>query len=71
VSREAASYRRRLRHAEAERDDLRGRLEGYERAEVERIARDAGFQVKPFRRLNNARSAHRPSAFWNVFLVPT
>jgi hypothetical protein len=45
LSREAASYRRRLRDAEAERDDLRGRLEGYERAEVERLAGDAGLQV--------------------------
>jgi hypothetical protein len=45
LSREAASYRRRLRDTEAERDDLRGRLEGYERAEVERIAGDAGLQV--------------------------
>jgi hypothetical protein len=45
LSREAASYRRRLRETETERDDLRGRLEGYERAEVERLAGDAGLQV--------------------------
>jgi hypothetical protein len=45
LSREAAGYRGRLRDAEAERDDLRGRLEGYERAEVERLAGDAGLQV--------------------------
>jgi hypothetical protein len=45
LSREAASYRRRLRDAEAERDGLRERLERYERAEVERIAGDAGLQV--------------------------
>jgi hypothetical protein len=45
LSREAASYRRRLRDAEAERDGLRERLDGYERAEVERLAGDAGLQV--------------------------
>jgi hypothetical protein len=45
LSREAASYRRRLREAEGERDQLRTRLEGYERAEVERIAGDARLQV--------------------------
>jgi hypothetical protein len=45
LSREAASYRRRLRETESERDDLRGRLEGYEREHVERIASDAGLQV--------------------------
>jgi hypothetical protein len=45
LSREAASYRRRLRETEGERDDLRGRLEGYEREHVERIAGDAGLQV--------------------------
>jgi hypothetical protein len=45
LSREAAGYRRRLRETESERDDLRGRLEGYERAEVERQAGDAGLQV--------------------------
>jgi hypothetical protein len=45
LSREAASYRRRLRETESERDDMRTRLEGYERAEVERLASDAGLQV--------------------------
>jgi hypothetical protein len=45
LSREAASYRRRLRETETERDDLRGRPEGYERDHVERIAGDAGLQV--------------------------
>jgi hypothetical protein len=45
LSREAASYRRRLRETETERDDLRGRLEGHEREHVERIASDAGLQV--------------------------
>jgi hypothetical protein len=45
LSREAASYRRRLRETETERDDLRGRLEDYERAEVERQAGAAGLQV--------------------------
>ncbi|HEX4187083.1 MAG TPA: hypothetical protein VHY83_04210 [Solirubrobacteraceae bacterium] len=42
LSREAASYRRRLRDAEGERDQLRERLERYERTEVERIASGAG-----------------------------
>jgi hypothetical protein len=45
LSREAAGYRRRLRETETERDQLRTRLEGYERAEVERLAGDAGLQV--------------------------
>jgi hypothetical protein len=45
LSREAASYRRRLRETETERDGLRERLERYERAEVERVAADAGLQV--------------------------
>jgi hypothetical protein len=45
LSREAAGYRRRLRETESERDDLRGRLEGYEREHVERIAGDRGLQV--------------------------
>jgi hypothetical protein len=45
LSREAASYRRRLRETETERDQLRTRLEGYERTEVERLAGDAGLQV--------------------------
>jgi hypothetical protein len=45
LSREAAGYRRRLRETESERDDMRTRLERYERAEVERLAGDAGLQV--------------------------
>jgi hypothetical protein len=45
LSREAAGYRRRLRETETERDQLRTRLESYERAEVERLAGDAGLQV--------------------------
>jgi hypothetical protein len=45
LSREAAGYRRRLRETETERDDLRSRLESYERTEVERLAGDAGLQV--------------------------
>lgn len=45
LSREAASYRRRLRDTEQERDQLRERLERYERAEVERLASAAGLQV--------------------------
>jgi hypothetical protein len=45
LSREAASYRRRLRETETERDGLRERLEGYERDHVERLAGDAGLQV--------------------------
>ena len=36
--REAARYRRQLRAAEAERDALRSQVEGYHRAEVERLA---------------------------------
>lgn len=36
--REAAKYRRQLRETEAERDTLRGRLESFQRTEVERIA---------------------------------
>lgn len=45
LSREAAGYRRRLRDTEQERDQIRERLERYERAEVERIAGAAGLQV--------------------------
>jgi hypothetical protein len=45
LSREAASYRRRLREAEGERDSLRERLEGYERDHVERLAGAAGLQM--------------------------
>lgn len=40
--REAAKYRRQLRAAEAERDKLRATVEGYHRAEVERIAKARG-----------------------------
>lgn len=39
-SRESAKYRTRLREAEAQRDQLAGRVETYERTEVERIAAD-------------------------------
>ena len=42
ASREAASYRRRLREAERERDGLRERLATYERTEAERIAAERG-----------------------------
>ena len=45
LSREAASYRRRLRETESERDGFRERLEGYERDHVETIAGNAGLQV--------------------------
>jgi hypothetical protein len=45
LSREAASYRRRLRETESERDQLRERVQSYERDHVERIAADAGLQV--------------------------
>jgi hypothetical protein len=45
LSREAASYRRRLRETESERDSLRERLDRLQTAEVERIAADAGLQV--------------------------
>ena len=45
LSREAARYRTRLRETEAERDQLRERLERYERAEVERLASAAGLAV--------------------------
>jgi len=45
LSREAASYRRRLRETEAERDQLRERLDRFQTAEVERLAGDAGLQV--------------------------
>ena len=38
LRREAARYRRSLRDAEAERDNLRGRLDVLQKAEVERIA---------------------------------
>jgi hypothetical protein len=42
LSREAASYRRRLREAEQERDSLRDQLDRLQTAEVERIAGGAG-----------------------------
>jgi hypothetical protein len=45
VSREAASYRRRLRETEAERDRLREQLDRVQRAEVERLASGAGLAV--------------------------
>jgi hypothetical protein len=45
LSREAASYRRRLRDTEAERDQLRDQLDRLQRAEVERLAGAAGLQV--------------------------
>jgi hypothetical protein len=44
-SREAASYRRRLRETEGERDTLRERVNGYERREAEGIARSLGAAV--------------------------
>lgn len=39
-NREAAKYRRQLRDTENERDTLRERVTGYERAEVERLVAD-------------------------------
>jgi hypothetical protein len=42
LSAEAARYRRRLRAVEGERDHLAGVVERYQRAEVERLAADAG-----------------------------
>lgn len=45
LSREAASYRVRLREAEAERDSLRERLDRLQRAEVERLASAGGLAV--------------------------
>jgi hypothetical protein len=44
LSREAASYRRRLRETEQERDELRTQLDRLQTAEVERIA-GTGLQV--------------------------
>lgn len=41
-NREAAKYRRQLREAEAERDQLRETVTGYRRAEVEKHAEAAG-----------------------------
>lgn len=45
AAREAANYRRRLRDVETERDTLRGRVDDLERADVERIAANAGMSV--------------------------
>jgi hypothetical protein len=45
LSREAASYRRRLRETETERDQLRAQLDRIQTAEVERLASAAGLQV--------------------------
>jgi hypothetical protein len=45
LSREAASYRRRLRETETERDQLRTQLDRLQTAEVERLAGNAGLQV--------------------------
>ena len=45
LSREAASYRRRLRETETERDGLRARVDDLQRAEVERLAAAAGLAV--------------------------
>ena len=42
IRREAARYRRQLRDAETERDQLRGRVDQAERADVERLAAAAG-----------------------------
>lgn len=47
--REAAKYRRRLRDVEAERDTLKATVESLQRAEVDRLATDAGL---------------RPAALW-------
>jgi hypothetical protein len=43
LRREAAGYRTRLRETETERDQLRTRVEQMERADVERLAANAGF----------------------------
>ncbi|MGZ4185011.1 MAG: hypothetical protein ACXVSF_06460 [Solirubrobacteraceae bacterium] len=45
MSREAATYRRRLRETESERDSLREQLDRVQRAEVERLAGAAGLAV--------------------------
>jgi len=45
VRREAANYRRRLRDVELERDQLRGRVDEFERGTVERIAANAGMST--------------------------
>jgi hypothetical protein len=49
LRREAAGYRTRLRDTEAERDTLRGRVDTYERAEVERTLEER---------------MHSPADFW-------
>lgn len=45
LRREAGNYRRQLRAAETERDQLRTRIDEFERGEVERIAQGAGAAV--------------------------
>jgi hypothetical protein len=45
LSREAASYRRRLRETVTEREQLRSQLDRLQTAEVERLAGNAGLQV--------------------------
>lgn len=45
AGREAAKYRRQLREAQAERDELRTQLEALRRAEVDRLVTDA--KLKP------------------------
>ena len=45
LSREAATYRRRLRDTESERDQLREQLDRLQRAEVERLASANGLAV--------------------------
>jgi hypothetical protein len=45
LSREAASYRRRLRETEADRDRLSERVDRMQRTEVERLASAAGLAV--------------------------
>lgn len=44
AAKDAAKYRRQAREAEAERDTLRGRLDTYQRNQVEAIATAAGVQ---------------------------
>ena len=46
--REAAGYRTKLRDTEAERDRLRDRLAGYQRAEVEQVVADRLTSVEDF-----------------------
>jgi hypothetical protein len=45
LSRETATYRRRLREVESERDSLRAQLDALQTQEVERLAGAAGLQV--------------------------